>query len=102
MAVVSPPKPPSPDELQALIEEARGRQRRRRLITAFILLGVISAGLVAEEHRRHRLRDSPSAAARCDRHGPSAVRPRIPEWRRVPAQRVGRRPTDARVLFGCK
>jgi photosystem II stability/assembly factor-like uncharacterized protein len=34
MSVVAPPEPPRPDELEALIREARARQRRRRLIAA--------------------------------------------------------------------
>lgn len=34
MSVVAPPKPSRPDELEALIREARARQRRRRLIAA--------------------------------------------------------------------
>lgn len=34
MEVVAPPKPPSHDDLEALIKEARGRQLRRRLLGA--------------------------------------------------------------------
>lgn len=35
--MIAPPKPPSPDELEALIGEARDRQRRRRLIGATVI-----------------------------------------------------------------
>jgi hypothetical protein len=36
MSVVAPPEPPRPDELEALIREARARQRRRwiQIVTA--------------------------------------------------------------------
>src|SRR5262245_1967040 len=32
--MIAPPRPPSKDEIEALIEEARGRQLRRRLLGA--------------------------------------------------------------------
>jgi Domain of unknown function (DUF4232) len=41
MSIVPPPAPPRPDELEALIREARARQRRRRLV------GVVAVGAVA-------------------------------------------------------
>src|SRR5690242_18435239 len=43
MAVASPPRPPTQDQLDALIPEARDRERRRRLLAA-VALG-ISIGL---------------------------------------------------------
>lgn len=47
MSVLSPPPltPPSPDELEALIREARARQRRRWLIAAAVLATVAGAAV---------------------------------------------------------
>jgi hypothetical protein len=44
MAIALPPRPPSDDELEALIREARNRQRRRQL---FLAAGVAIAGALA-------------------------------------------------------
>src|SRR4051794_25822786 len=52
MVTSAPPKPPAPatkpptDPLEALIEEARRRQRRRQLTIAVLLLAVGVAGAV--------------------------------------------------------
>jgi hypothetical protein len=43
--MIAPPKPPAPDELEALIKEARERQLRRRLLGAAALAVVAAAGL---------------------------------------------------------
>jgi photosystem II stability/assembly factor-like uncharacterized protein len=43
LSVVAPPEPPRPDELEALIREARARQRRRRLAVAGFV--ALAAGL---------------------------------------------------------
>jgi photosystem II stability/assembly factor-like uncharacterized protein len=45
MSVIAPPEPPRPDELEALIREARARQRRRRLIFAAAVVVVSGASL---------------------------------------------------------
>jgi WD40-like Beta Propeller Repeat len=46
--VLAPPRPPSrPDELEALIREARARQRRRRIGGAAVVAGLAAAVLVA-------------------------------------------------------
>jgi Protein of unknown function (DUF4232) len=42
MSVVAPPQPPRPDELEALIREARERQRQRRLLAAAVV-GILAA-----------------------------------------------------------
>jgi hypothetical protein len=44
MSVVAPPEPPRPDELEALIREARARQRKRRLGAAALV--ALLAGVV--------------------------------------------------------
>lgn len=46
MSVVSPPEPPRPGELEALIREARSRQLRRRLGVA-ALVALIAGGAIA-------------------------------------------------------
>jgi hypothetical protein len=43
MSVVAPPPPPRPDELEALIREARARQRRRWMIAAVVVAAVAGA-----------------------------------------------------------
>lgn len=45
MSVVAPPEPPSHDELEALIREARARQRRRLLVIAALVAGAAGIGL---------------------------------------------------------
>jgi uncharacterized protein DUF4232 len=45
MAIDSPPKPPSPDELEALIREARDRQRRRQLLGAAAVAVAAAIGI---------------------------------------------------------
>jgi hypothetical protein len=49
MRVQAPPRPPQHDELEALIEEARRRARRRRLGYAAVVLGLlaVAGGLYA-------------------------------------------------------
>lgn len=47
MAVVSPPRPPTQDELDALVREARARQRRRRLIGAGAVAVVAAVALIS-------------------------------------------------------
>lgn len=65
MSVVAPPEPPRPDELEALIREARARRRRRLSMLAagvlavagigLALLAALSGGGVAAAHvRGHR------------------------------------------------
>lgn len=46
MAVAAPPKPPRPDELEALIREARARQRKRRLGTAAVVALLAGSAIV--------------------------------------------------------
>jgi hypothetical protein len=43
--MIAPPKPPAPDELEALIKEARERQLRRRLLGAAAVAIVTATGL---------------------------------------------------------
>jgi len=45
--MIAPPKPPSHDELEALIKEARARQQRRRLIGAAGVAIAAAVGLAA-------------------------------------------------------
>lgn len=45
MVIGSPPRPPSQDELEALIREARQRQLRRRLVVALVVAAVAAAVL---------------------------------------------------------
>ena len=45
MSVVAPPEPPLPDELEALIREARARQWRRRALFAAAIAVVAGVGL---------------------------------------------------------
>jgi photosystem II stability/assembly factor-like uncharacterized protein len=45
MSVVAPPEPPRPDELEALIREARARQWRRRALFAAAIAVVAGVGL---------------------------------------------------------
>jgi hypothetical protein len=45
MAIDSPPRPPSQDELDALIREARVRQLRRRLLGAAVIATIAAASL---------------------------------------------------------
>lgn len=47
MTLLAPPKPPSPEDLEALIEEARRRARRRRLKYATATLLAVAAGAAA-------------------------------------------------------
>jgi hypothetical protein len=49
MTVIAPPEPPSQDELEALIKEARARQLQRRLIGAtFVAIATaLSLGIYA-------------------------------------------------------
>lgn len=43
--MLAPPRPPHPDELEALIREARARQRRRRLGAAALIAALAGAAL---------------------------------------------------------
>ena len=45
MTVVAPPRPPRPDDREALIEEARRRARRRRWGYGLALLFLLALGL---------------------------------------------------------
>jgi hypothetical protein len=45
MAIDSPPRPPSSEELEALIREARDRQRRRRLLGAAVVAIAAAIGV---------------------------------------------------------
>jgi hypothetical protein len=47
--MIAPPRPPSPDELEALIKEARARQLRRRLLAAagVAIAAAVSLGVYA-------------------------------------------------------
>ena len=47
MAIASPPRPPTQDELDALVREARARQRRRRLRWVAAVAGVAAIALIA-------------------------------------------------------
>lgn len=47
MSVAAPPEPPRPDELEALIREARARQRKRRLLGVALAAAVFGAVLAA-------------------------------------------------------
>jgi hypothetical protein len=68
--MLAPPRPPVPEELEALIREARARQRRRRLIAATAVAVAAAAGLVtyavlgfvSQSGKLHRVTD-PSAVA---------------------------------------
>lgn len=46
IVTLAPSRPPSPDELEALIREARARQRRRRLLAA-TSVGLVAAAILA-------------------------------------------------------
>jgi hypothetical protein len=51
MTVSAPPRPPEPDELQALIEEAwqhARRRRRRRIRVALLVAGIVAIGGVVD------------------------------------------------------
>ena len=51
MTVTAPPRPPEPDELQALIEEAwqhARRRRRRRIRIALLVAGIVAIGGVVD------------------------------------------------------
>jgi len=48
MSVVAPPVPPRPDELEALIREARARQRRRWMLAAAVVALLAGVGLGTE------------------------------------------------------
>jgi Domain of unknown function (DUF4232) len=47
MAIASPPRPPTQDELDALVREARARQRRRRLIGAAAVAVAAAIALIS-------------------------------------------------------
>ena len=45
MAIASPPRPPNQDELDALVREARARQRQRRIVIASLVALVAGAAI---------------------------------------------------------
>lgn len=61
--MIAPPRPPSADELQAVIKEARERQLRRRLLGAagIAIVAAIALGLYALTAGGHSIRDTESA-----------------------------------------
>ena len=68
MSAVAPPRPPSPDGLEALIREARARQRKRRLGAA-VVVALLAGGAIAA----HSLAGSGgSDTARSSRGRPAA------------------------------
>src|SRR6476620_4486825 len=74
--MIAPPKPPSHDELEALIKEARARQLRRRLMGAagvaiVTALGLIVYGLTAGPAKRSSTggNASPQAVLPCTTAG---------------------------------
>jgi WD40 repeat protein len=67
MPVVAPPKHPSPprrDELEALIKEARRRQRKRQGLIATLVVAVLAAGVLAYAVRGRGVGSSASMPAR--------------------------------------
>ena len=70
---VAPPRPPSPDGLEALIREARARQRRRRvgaaalavLAGAAVAIFSVLGGTTSSPHARGGNGAGGSAASRC-------------------------------------
>src|SRR4051794_38748886 len=69
--MIAPPKPPSHDDLEALIKEARERQLRRRLLGAASVAVVAAIGLgvyaltIGGSNDGHAAVRSPSSAPLC-------------------------------------
>jgi hypothetical protein len=68
--MIAPPRPPAHDELEALIKEARERQRRRRLLGAASVAIMAAIGLGI-----HALTVDGSGAAKVGRSSPNAAPP---------------------------
>jgi hypothetical protein len=76
MSIVAPPKPPRPEELEALIREARARQRRRWMTAGAVVAVLAGAGLAIRSatpgtprsaaHERPTVRRATAASCRVD------------------------------------
>jgi len=65
--MIAPPRPPSPDDVEALIREAHARQARRRLLGAAGIAITVAIGLSAYAlfiGARSALRESSWSACR--------------------------------------
>ena len=67
MAIASPPRPPNHDELDALVREARARQRKRRFVIASLIVLVAGAGVAIYSTL------SPAGRSPASSHGPGST-----------------------------
>lgn len=67
MAIASPPRPPNQDELDALVREARARQRQRRIVIASLIALVAGAAIAIYSTL------GPGDRSPASNHGPSSA-----------------------------